>query len=303
MQKIVVAGGSGFLGRSLRNHLSPDDWEMVVLTRHPGPSGPNTRTMAWDGRRVGEWATALDGARAVVNLTGRSINCRFTEENRELIRASRLDSVYAIGEAIRRCAAPPPVWIQAGAVGYYGDSGDRTCDEETAPGSGFVADVCCGWEEACKAEQVPATRKVILRIGPVLGRGGGALEMMTGLVRRGLGGAAGNGKQWLSWIHVRDLSRMIVWGLTEPTVVGAYNATAPHPLQNGAFMSRLRRDLGVWFGPPAPALAVQWGSRFLGVDPSLALEGQRCPPVRALSEGFRFEHPDLDGALADLLLG
>ena len=303
MRKIVVPGGSGFLGKSLRRFLPENSWEMVVLSRNPGPGGPALREAAWDGRNIGEWAQHLEGASAVVNLAGKSINCRFTPENRAAILSSRIDAVKAVGEAVRRCSSPPRVWIQAAAVGFYGDAGDRVCEEASGPGQGFFPEICQAWEGAFLREELPTTQKVILRIGPVLGRGGGALEKLSGLARRGLGGAVGSGNQWLSWIHADDLNRMIGWALESPEVEGAYNAVAPHPATNRDFMGSLRRALGVRFGLPAPAFAVKLGSRFLGVDPSLALEGQRCRPARSLSQGFGFEHPDLPEALENLLAG
>lgn len=301
MKKMVIPGGSGFLGQALRAYLPQDQWAITILTRHPAQGAEGVTELGWDGRTVGDWAAALDGADAVVNLTGKSINSRFTDENRRLIIDSRVDSVHAVAAAIARCDAPPPVWVQASAVGYYGDRGDEWCDETVGPGEGFVAEVCRLWEAALDETEVPATRKVILRIGPVLGRGGGAWPKLSALARVGLGGPVGSGDQYFSWIHLLDMVRMIEWTIETPEVSGAYNACAPTPHTNRELMAAIRKAVGMPIGLPAPEFAVRLAAPIMGMDPSLALEGHRCPPRRATEQGFEFRFEDLPDALADLL--
>ncbi len=302
MKKILIPGGSGFLGRALIAALPRDEWEVVVLTRDPGADSEGVTQRAWDGRSAGDWSQDLEGAVAVVNLAGRSINTRFTARNRSDIMDSRVHSVRAIGESIARCSDPPQVWVQASAVGYYGDSGDEILGEGAPAGLGFVADVCRIWEEELQRAPVPETRKVVLRIGPVLGRGGGALERLLPIVKRYAGGRVGNGRQYFSWIHLRDLVRLILWALENDTASGVYNAVASHAVTNSVLMGALRKSVGVPVGLPAPALAVRLAAPILGVDPSLALEGQRCAPLRATEQGFEFHFSDLPDALADLLV-
>lgn len=303
MRRIVLAGGSGFLGTALAKHLLQDSWEVVNLTRSPRENAEGVRHVRWDGRTVGDWAVVLDGSAAVVNLTGRSVDCRYNTRNRAEIMNSRVDSVRAIGAAIRNCSAPPAVWVQAGSLAIYGDAEDQICDENAPHGRGFAVEVCERWERAIDDETVPATRKVFLRIGFVLGRGGGALQKLARLARRGLGGTIGSGRQWISWLHLHDLNRMMLWALERDSVSGIYNATGPAPIRNRDFMRELRTALGVRFGPSAPAMAVHIGSLFMRTEASLALEGRRCIPARFSREGFEFQYQDLRETLEDLLRG
>ena len=221
MKRIILAGGSGFVGSALVPALRAKGYEPIVL-------GRGETDLQWDGKHVGEWANALEGAQAVVNLTGKNINCRHTKENRREITSSRVDSVRALGEAIARCAAPPEVFVQASGVGYYGDTGDRVADEDSPAGNDFPAEVCQLWEGAFDALDLPATRKIVLRLGVVLGRDGGALPMLEKLTRWFLGGAVGNGKQFISWIHVADIVPMFEAAIKEPELSGIFNATFPY---------------------------------------------------------------------------
>ncbi|HEU4593848.1 MAG TPA: NAD-dependent epimerase/dehydratase family protein, partial [Pyrinomonadaceae bacterium] len=199
--RVVLAGGSGFLGRTLAEELVRQGREVVVLSRTPGRGSGLVREVEWDGESVGEWARHLEGAEAVVNLAGRSVNCRYTRANRREIVESRVNSVNAVGQAIRRCAQPPKVLVQAASLAIYGDAGARVCDEsarvcdESAPaGRGFSAETCVRWEEAFDSFELPATKKVLLRIGFALGRDGGALETLARLAKFYLGGTVGGGR-------------------------------------------------------------------------------------------------------------
>lgn len=300
-RKAVIAGGNGFIGTHLVRRLRADGWEVVVLTRAPAAAGL-AREVAWDGRSVGHWAEELEGAAAVVNLAGRSVDCAPTEENRRAILDSRVQSVRAIGAAIARCSRPPPVWVQSSAVGYYGDAGDRICDEDTPAGDDFMAQVCRRWEQELAIAATPATRRVCLRIGLVLGPGGGVLAPLLRLTRWFLGGAVGDGRQYLSWVHVDDLTEILVQAMTREQLVGVYNACAPQPETNRDFMAELRHAAGRPWCPPAPASVVRLAARLvLRTDPDLALTGRRCIPARLQRAGFQFRHPDLRSALAAIV--
>jgi len=199
-QRVVVAGGSGFLGRALARHLLQSGYEVDILTR--AKSRPVVGNgVLWDGATVGDWAQRVEGAAAVINLAGKSVNCRYNAENRREIIASRVNSVRAIGGAIRNAATPAPVWIQAASLAIYGSPGAAACDENAPHGTGFSAEVCERWEFAFNESVMPSGRKVLLRIGIVLGPGGGALGILAPLARWGLGGRTGNGRQYCSWIH------------------------------------------------------------------------------------------------------
>ncbi len=298
--KAVLAGGSGFIGRAAARHLRTLGWDVVVLTRRPHPREDGIREVAWDACTVGAWARELDGANALVNLAGRSINCVHDEDNRREILQSRLESVRALGAAVAGCARPPAIWVQASAVGYYG-TGPEPRTEESGPGRDFLAGVCRQWEEEFTRACPATVRPVVLRLGVVLGRDGGALPPLARVTRLFLGGAAGLGRQGFSWIHLDDVVALLTRACTDASMRGAYNACAPQPVDHAGFMRALRSALGRPWVPPAPAFALRLAARFiLRTDPSLILEGQFCRPARLEREGHRFHHPDLAGALADL---
>jgi uncharacterized protein (TIGR01777 family) len=299
-KRVVLAGGSGFLGRALAKELLARDYEVVVLTRSPRKQTGDTQEMLWDGKTSGEWIQSLDGAEAVVNLAGRNIKCRYTPENLRELTASRVDSVHAIAAAMGLVARPPRVWVQAGTVGFYGDPKDRLCDETSPAGTDALAGICQSWEGAFDSVSTPKTRRVLLRIGFVLGRDGGALPVLAGLTKWFLGGTVGRGKQFISWIHVGDLSRMFIEAIERDELAGTFNAAGPNPVTNREFMCKLRRILHRPWSPPAPEWAVKFGSRLMGTEPSLALTGCRVAPKRFFEAGFQFKFAELDPALKDL---
>jgi uncharacterized protein len=298
--RIVIPGGSGFIGRALATRFIAQGHDVVVLTRNAGARTDGAREVAWNARTLGVWATELDGAAAVINLTGKSISSRHTEKNRREIVASRVESVHAIAEAIAASDVPPPVWVQASAVGIYGNAGDALCDESAPHGTDFTADVCEQWEAAFRTALTPATRGVVLRFGIVLGREGGALPMLARLARLGLGGTVGNGRQYISWIHRDDVVAVVQRAISS-RMAGPYNACNHVPETNASFMKRLRKAVHRPWSPPAPALAVKLGSYVIGVEPSVALGGQRCVPRRLDEEGFVFGHENLSVSLKSLL--
>lgn len=298
--RIVLAGGSGFVGSALATHLVGRGHDVVVLTRNAGARTDGVREVAWNGHTHGPWMRELDGAAAVINLTGKSINSRHTESNRREIISSRVESVRAVAGAIALSDTPVPVWVQAGAVGIYGNAGDRLCDESAPHGSDFMAQVCEQWEDAFRAAVTPATRGVVLRFGVVLGREGGALPMLARLARLGLGGTVGSGTQYISWIHRDDMIAVVERAIAT-RMVGPYNASNHVPETNAVFMKRLRTAVHRPWSPPAPALAVKLGSYVIGVEPSVALDGQRCVPRRLDEEGFTFGHEDLAKSMRGLL--
>ena len=300
-ERIVVAGGSGFLGRALVEELNRDNTEVVILTRSPrATSDPMRLDVRWDGATLDAWASELDGARAVVNLTGRNVDCRHTKANRRRILESRVDSVRVIGEAIARAKDPPSVWVQASALAIYGDPTEET-DEDSPQGEGFLADVCKEWEREFNESVTPDTRKVALRIGLVIGPGGGALPRLSGPARVWLGGTVGRGDQYVSWLHIADLNAIIRAAIEHESYRGVYNATAPTPVPNREFMRALRSALGRRWGLPMPSAAVQVGTVFMRTEASLALTGRRCVPQRLAEQGFQFQWRELEPALRDVL--
>jgi uncharacterized protein (TIGR01777 family) len=295
--RLILAGGSGFLGQSLSGHLTTLGYELIVLTRS---SETRPGYVHWDGATVGEWARHLDGAYAIINLTGRSVDCRYTPANRRDIIESRVNSVRVLGDAVRRCITPPAVWIQATSLAIYGDAGDAVCHDDALHGSGFSVDVCEQWEDELKNQELPNTRTAVLRIGFALAANGGALGRLSALTRLGLGGTVGSGRQYISWLHIGDLNRIFQWCLETDRACGVYNATSPMPVTNAVFMAALRGALNRPWSPPAPSIAVRIGAYWMGTDASLALTGRRCLPTRLLDAGFSFKYTDLDECLREL---
>ena len=300
-KRIIIAGGSGFIGSAFAGELLARDYEAVVLTRTPRGRTDGAREVEWDGANPGEWVKWLDGAAAVVNLAGKNINCPHTPKNLRELTGSRVNSVRAIAGALGRVKNPPRVWVQAGAVGFYGGHSEHVCDENSPPGDDALAEVCKQWEGAFNAADAPGTRKVLLRTGFVLGRDGGALPVLARLTKLFLGGRAGDGKQFISWIHLADLTRLFLDAIERDELSGTFNAVAPNPVTNSEFMRELRRALHRPWSPPAPVWAVKLGARLMNSEPSLALAGCRATPKRFLEAGFEFRFPELRAALQNLL--
>ncbi|MDR3459391.1 MAG: TIGR01777 family oxidoreductase [Verrucomicrobiae bacterium] len=299
-KRIVIAGGSGFIGTALAVEFCARGFEVIVLTRAPRLRTDGIRELAWDGEHPGEWIQCLNEAEAVINLAGRNINCPHTPENLRAIASSRVNSVQTLAAVLDHVKTPPRVWVQAGAVGFYGDTRGELCDESAPNGGDALANVCRDWEAAFDVAKVPQTRKVILRIGFVLGREGGAFPVLARLTRLFLGGAVGDGGQYISWIHLGDLVRMFAAVVENEKAAGVFNAVAPAAVTNAEFMHELRGALHRPWSPPVPEFAVRLGARLMGSEPSLALASQRCEPKRFRAAGFQFQFSKLPPALQDL---
>lgn len=311
--KVVVAGGSGALGRALCASLATAGHDVVVLTRRPRDRPYRQRV--WDGATVGPWAEELSGS-AVVNLAGELVDRRPTRANIDLLTRSRVDPTRALAHAAQEVPDPPVVWVQASTLAIHGDAGEDLVTEASAAGEGppQMVGVAQAWEAA--AANARADRQVILRTSIVLDRDTPALRRLVGLVRSGLGGRVGSGQQWFSWIHVDDWLRTVHWclglpasatGPSGPALPGASPpggvliATAPNPVRNHELMSTLRSVLHRPPAPPTPELLVRVGSLVLRTDPALGLTGRRAVSTRLDEAGFVFEHPHLREALEDLL--
>lgn len=300
--RVVIAGGSGFLGKALARFLDEEGYEVIVLTRSPAGYAGHGHAVGWDGRTVDEaWADLLEGAVALVNLSGKAVDCRRTKKNEAEIVESRVRSCEVLGEALRRTYRPPQVWVQATSLAIYGDAGDRVCQEWARVPEGFPSDVCVAWEEALGRSIRPEMRWAALRIGFVLGRDGGALPTLARIAKLGFGGPIGSGRQWISWIHLDDMMRVFLEAIRNPAIHGICNATGLQPVTNAEFMETLRRTLGVPVGLPTPAWLVRAAAPIIGTDPDLALKGRRGLPCKIHGTGFRFHHHELGDALADLL--
>jgi uncharacterized protein (TIGR01777 family) len=297
----VIAGGTGFLGLNLARHLTGLGCDVVLIARHRPEEDARWRFVEWDGRTLGEWCRHLDGATALVNLAGRTVDCVKTPDHCDEILRSRVEATEVLGLALRSVETPPPVWVQMATAHRYGDPPVVMCDEDSAFGHGLAPFVAQAWEEAYARAVLPETRQVILRTSFVLGRSGGALLRLAKLVRWGLGGKVGHGRQGISWIHEQDMNRLFARAIADGTMTGAYIATAPHPVSNAEFMRELRRTLKAPFGLPAASWMVRLGAPLrMRTDPDLALYGRYCVSRRLGEEGFAFEFPDPASALEDL---
>ncbi len=300
INRVVIPGGSGFLGSSLANYLVTKGYEVIILTRKPSKTEGPIQYIYWDGKNLGEWARAFENAKAIINLTGRSVNCFPTAKNKHEIIESRVNSVNAVTQTISQASSPPSVLIQASSLAIYGDT-QEACTEKAPYGEGVSVSVCERWEGVLEQTNLPSTRKVVLRIGFVLGKGGGALEPLTNLTKCFLGGQIAGGQQYISWLHIEDLNRMILWAIESDKVQGAFNATNPNPVTNAQFMRTLRSVLGRPWSPPIPAWAVHIGAVFMRTDASLALTGRKCIPERAQAMGFNFNYLDLQKTLEGIV--
>jgi len=307
--KVVIPGGTGQVGTLLARHLQRKGHEVIVLSRRPGPAP--WRVVSWDARTLGAWQDELDGADAVVNLAGRSVNCRYNAHNRREILESRVNSTRVVGEAISGAKRPPPVWLQASTATIYAHRYDAPNDEATGILGGsepnvpdtwrFSIVVARSWERALEEATTPATRKVALRTAMVMSPDrGGVFDVLLNLVRHGLGGRAGNGRQYVSWIHFQDFLSAIEWLLERDDFSGPVNLAAPNPLPNAEFMRALRRAWGIGFGLPATEWMLEIGAFFLKTETELILKSRRVVPGRLLENGFTFPFPAWPEAAQDL---
>ena len=300
--KVILAGGSGSIGRALTDQLTSAGYEVVILSRSPEtvtglPEG--AVATRWDGRSAGALAPRLEGAGAVVNLAGESVGDGMWSEARKLrIRESRIRTTAAIADALRRADHRPEVLLQASAVGIYGPTGDQEVDEEHPAGSDFLATVCWEWEAAIGNVENFGVRSVVLRTGVVLDAHAGALPKIVMPFKFFAGGRAGSGRQWFPWIHLHDEVRAIRFLLETDDARGAFNLAAPKPVTNGELASLVGKVLRRPSVLPAPAFVLR---AVMGEMATLVLDGQRAVPRRLLEAGFEFEYPELQPALEDLL--
>ena len=308
--RIVIPGGSGQVGTILARAFHHEGHEVTVLSRHP--RARPWRTVTWDGATLDRWSNYLDGCDAVINLAGRSVNCRYTPANRRAILESRVQSTRVVGEAIARAAVPPRVWLQASTATIYSHRYDAPNDETSgvlggeeldAPdGWRFSIDVARAWERTFTEATAPRTRKIALRSAITMSPDGdGAFDTLFGLVRHGLGGAAGDGGQFVSWIHYEDFVQAIRWLIDDDDISGVVNVAAPNPLPNSEFMRILREASGTSIGVPVRGWMLEIGAVFMRTETELVLKSRRVVPARLLERGFTFKFPLWRDAARDLV--
>ncbi len=302
--KVAITGATGFVGSRLVERLQTEGHQVVVLSRHAGKAAKTfpsatfsaVTVVAYSPLESGDWQSAIAGCDAVVNLAGEPLaEQRWTPELRQRIIDSRKIGTQKLVEAIAKANPKPQVLVNASAIGYYGTSETATFYETSAPGNDFLAEVCKNWETA--ASQVQDTRLVILRIGIVLGMGGAIAKILPPF-KLFAGGPIGSGRQWFSWIHRDDLVNLILKAITDPTMTGAFNATAPTPVKMADFCSQLGAAMNRPSWLPVPAFALE---ALLGDGAQVVLEGQEVQPQRTLATGFQYQYPEVQGAIAEIL--
>jgi uncharacterized protein len=300
--KIFLTGGSGFIGKRLIEQLTSARHDVVLLTRNPLAKQvthyPTVQVRQWDGKTPGEWVAELDGADAIINLAGEPIAAkRWTTEQKKKILESRVNATRAVVAAIKQAGKKPSVLINGSAVGYYGAVEDRKVTENDKKGAGFLADVVDQWEHEAWAAEVLGVRVALLRIGVVLGEGGGALEKMALQFKMFAGGTVGSGNQWFPWVHRDDIVNMILFALENPGASGPINATAPESVTMRQFCAALGMAMHRPSWAPVPGFVLKIA---LGEMAGMLLTGQRVVPSKLTSLGYAFRFPKLDGALGDI---
>ena len=308
--KIVIPGGSGQVGTLLARAFAKDGHNVVVLSRGRA-NAVLWRVVPWDAASLGSWRDELEGADAVINLAGRNVNCRYTDQNRRLIMDSRVNSTSVVGAAIGLCKTPPRVWLQASTATIYAHRFDAPNDESRGIVGGsepdapdtwrFSIDVATSWERAANAFELQHTRRVLLRSAITLNPdSGSAFDILLRLVRFGLGGTSGNGRQFVSWIHETDFISAVIWLIRNESIEGAVNLAAPNPVTNDEFMRTLREEWGSKIGLPSPGWLLEVGAMLIRTETELLLKSRRVVPGILTAQGFQFEFPTWREAAHDL---
>ena len=303
-KRIILAGGSGFLGQALTKHFTARGCDVIVLTRHPTKANET----AWDGETLGDWVRQIAGADVVINLCGRSVDCRYTAANRRILIDSRVKPTRVLGEAIARSTTPPSLWLNASSATIYrhtfGHAWDETGTDFTATSEvhdAFSLQIIHEWERAFYAPPLPGIRRIALRTTMVLGHAKNSVfPVLCRLARLGLGGRMGSGQQFVSWLHVDDFCRVIGWVIEHTEISGPVNIAAPNPIMNAEMMRHFRELVGMPVGLPATEWMLEIGAFFLRTETELILKSRRVVPGKLLAGGFTFDHPTMPEALANL---
>jgi len=292
-KKVVIAGGTGFIGQFFEREFIKLGYDVTIISRRP-------QHVSWENEEA--IVEALNHAELLINLAGKSVNCRYNEKNRQEIMNSRLMTTNQLGQAMKRCTAPPKLWINSSTATIYRHAEDRPMTETDGEvGSGFSVDVATAWEEAFFSFNLPNTRQAALRIAIVLGKNGGVMVPYQNLVKFGLGGNQGSGHQKFSWIHVEDLFRVVLFLQERKDLEGVFNCSAPNPVTNQELMQNLRSVMNIPFGLPAPKWMLELGSILIRTETELVLKSRWVIPERLQKEGFNFTYDTLDKTLQDIL--
>ncbi|WP_298899744.1 TIGR01777 family oxidoreductase [uncultured Psychroserpens sp.] len=298
MKTITIAGGSGFLGQILERYFSKKGNEVYILTRDP----KRDNDIYWNAKDLDQWTTILEQTDILINLTGKSVDCRYNEVNKKLIYDSRIDSTHALGLAINLCDQPPEVWLNSSTATIYKHSLEKEMTEQNGDiGNDFSMNIAKSWEQTFYEITNPKTRKIALRTSIVMGKKGGAFRPLKYLVRFGLGGKQASGNQKVSWIHELDFARAIEFLIESKQLEGQFNLSVPNPTTNKTLMKGFRKVMRIPVGISHPEWLIRFGAKLIGTEPELVLKSRNVVPKRLLDNGFKFIHSDIEIALDDLL--
>ncbi|PWN72232.1 TIGR01777 family protein [Chryseobacterium phosphatilyticum] len=296
--KIIIAGGTGFLGENLEKYFTEKGNKVDILTRRP----KRKNEIYWNAKTTGEWNSILENSDVLINLTGKSVDCRYHDKNKQEIYSSRIDSTRVLQEAIDACHDKPKIWLNASSATIYVHSEKHLNTEENGIiGDDFSMNICKSWEEEFFKIKNENVRKVALRTSIVLGNNGGAFPKLKMITRVGLGGKQGKGNQMVSWVHIDDFCRAVEWIINHKDISGAINITAPEPVSNEIMMRKLRKQFNVSFGLDAPVWQLEIASIFLKTETELLLKSRNVYPQKLLKNGFQFSFANFDMAVLKLL--
>lgn len=296
MKTLIIVGGTGFLGQILETYYSKKGYFIKILTRKP----IKENHIYWNAKDLEDWTTTLEGADVLINLTGKSVDCKYTDANKRLIHDSRVDSTHALGLAINLCENPPKVWLNSSTSTIYEDSYTKEMTEENGTiGADFSMNIAKAWEAAFHGIVTPKTKKVVLRTSIVLGRNGGAMVPLKRLTQFGLGGKQWHGKQKVSWIHETDFARAVDF-LIEECLEGTFNIVAPQPTTNALLMKTLRKALKIPFGMSQPKWLLKIGATIIGTETELVLKSRNVIPEKLIKNGFNFKYLRIEDAINSL---
>ena len=298
MKKLIISSGTGFLGQVLVDHFRNKYEEIIILTRGAERKEGNVKYLNWDGRTLGNWSNEFTDVTHLINLTGKSVDCRYNEKNKKEILDSRIYSTNILAEAIKKSGHKPEVWINAASATIY----DWSCTTPQTEANGIIGDdfsmnICKAWEKVFFSHTGAANKMIAMRISMVFGEQGGVLPILKRITKAGLGGTQGSGKQMVSWIDAKDYARMTEWLLNKPGADAVYNCCAPNPLPNKEMMKLIRNYCNMSFGLPQAEWMIKFGSLLLGTEAELVLKSRYVVPERALQQGFTFEKNYLSEAL------
>lgn len=301
-KKIIIAGGTGFLGQLIAKDFLNKNYDVIILTRRKSETKNNIKYINWDAKNIGNWSQELENADTLINLTGKSVDCRYTEKNKKEIINSRVNATKVLAKAIESLKNPPSLWFNASTATIYEFSYSKPMDEETGDiGNDFSMTVAKKWEKAFFDSPTPKTRKIALRISLVLGKSGGVIPVLKKLVLFHLGGKQGNGKQKFAWLHETDMLRIIGYCIENNNIKGPINCVSTEIIDNKKFMNTFRKNMKICLGIPTPEFMVHIGAFFMRTEPELILKSRYVVPKKLTDLGFQFEYPKIDEALYNIL--